>query len=81
MDDKVKIDYFAVSLPDLTIFDDDLDLRNKVHCHYLLALGYTGLQDKKMADQHLNALFKLDASHLDANMLLHLPVASLSVTI
>lgn len=43
MDDKVKMDYFAVSLPDLLIWDDDLDERNKIHCLYLIALGNLGL--------------------------------------
>ena len=41
--DKITIDYFAVSLPDLLVFDADLDLRNKVHCLYLMGLGYLGL--------------------------------------
>lgn len=37
--DKVKIDYFAVSLPDLQLFDEDLSVRNRAHCEYLIALG------------------------------------------
>ncbi len=40
--DKIKIDYFAVSLPDFLIFDADLDKKNKVHCLYMEALGYLG---------------------------------------
>lgn len=43
IDKEVKLDYFAVSLPDLLIFDDDLNLRNKTHCHYIAGLGYLGL--------------------------------------
>ena len=42
MHDEVKIDYFAVSLPDLVIFDDDLNKRNKIHCLYMEGLGYLG---------------------------------------
>ena len=30
--DNVKIDYFAVSLPDLLIWEDDLNKRNIIHC-------------------------------------------------
>src|SRR4051794_28633258 len=33
MDKAIKIDYFAVSLPDLMIFDDDLNVRNNIHCY------------------------------------------------
>ncbi|MBQ3900162.1 MAG: hypothetical protein II736_00410, partial [Clostridia bacterium] len=41
-DDDVKIDYFAVSLPDLLVFDDDLNRRNRVHCAFMKALGLAG---------------------------------------
>ncbi len=40
--DKIRIDYFAVSLPDLLVFDDDLDRRNRVHCNFMKALGLAG---------------------------------------
>ncbi|MDR0792174.1 MAG: DUF5107 domain-containing protein, partial [Chitinophagaceae bacterium] len=41
--DEMKIDYFAVSLPDLLIFDADLNQKNKAHCLYLKGLGSLGL--------------------------------------
>ncbi|MGV8096415.1 MAG: tetratricopeptide repeat protein [Mangrovibacterium sp.] len=41
--DEVKIDYFAVSLPDLLIWEDDLNERNLQLCRYLTELGLTGL--------------------------------------
>ena len=41
--DAVKMDYFAVSLPDFLVFDIDLNQRNEIHCLYMMALGYTGL--------------------------------------
>ncbi|WP_343671173.1 DUF5107 domain-containing protein [Chitinophaga sp.] len=41
--DKISLDYFAVSLPDLLVFEVDLDLRNHIHCLYLMGLGYLGL--------------------------------------
>ena len=37
------MDYFAVSLPDLLIWDDSLERKNLIHCKYMLALGYMGL--------------------------------------
>lgn len=43
LSDEMRIEYFAVSLPDFLIFEDDLNLRNKAHCCYLMGLGYLGL--------------------------------------
>ena len=43
--DEIKIDYFAVSLPDLLVFDTDLNEKNKNHCHYLKGLGELGLKN------------------------------------
>ncbi|OCX52338.1 DUF5107 domain-containing protein [Mucilaginibacter sp. PPCGB 2223] len=40
--DDIRLDYFAVSLPDLLVFEDDLSLRNKLHCLYMMGLGYLG---------------------------------------
>ncbi len=52
MNDNVRIDYFAVSLPDLLIWDDDLNLRNRELCYYLMALGYLGKQDTDSANRY-----------------------------
>ncbi|WP_373512904.1 DUF5107 domain-containing protein [Persicitalea sp.] len=43
LDDEIKLDYFAVSLPDMLVFDNDLNELNKMHCYYLIALGNLGL--------------------------------------
>ncbi|MDR2473672.1 MAG: DUF5107 domain-containing protein [Tannerella sp.] len=45
LNDKCRIDYFAVSLPDLAIWDEDLNVRNQIHCHYVMDLGYLGLKN------------------------------------
>ena len=42
MRDNVRIDYFAVSLPDFLIFDEDLNKRNRTHCNNLIKLGNRG---------------------------------------
>ena len=42
MNDNIKIDYFAVSLPDFLIFDADLNKKNKVLCLFMQSLGYLG---------------------------------------
>jgi len=41
--DVFKLDYFAVSLPDLQIWEDDLAKRNKQNCEHLIKLGELGL--------------------------------------
>ena len=70
MDDQIKIDYFAVSLPDLVIFDDDLNKRNKIHCLYMEGLGYLGLQQEQRAKTCFEHVLNMDASHQGA--LIHL---------
>ncbi len=62
--DHVVMDYFAVSLPDLQIWEGDLDLANRVHCKYMLALGYYGLGDKEHARRYLDEAWELDPNHL-----------------
>ena len=37
------MDYFAVSLPDLAIWDEDLTERNRAHCDLMARLGREGL--------------------------------------
>jgi tetratricopeptide (TPR) repeat protein len=66
MKDEVKIDYFAVSLPDFLVFEDDLNARNRAHCHYMMALGYLSLGDAGKAQQHFDNVLALNAAHLGA---------------
>ena len=61
--DHVTMDYFAVSLPDLLIWDDSLDAKNEIHCKYMLALGYYGLGDKAHAMKYLEEVEALDNNH------------------
>ncbi|MCX6309109.1 MAG: DUF5107 domain-containing protein, partial [Bacteroidia bacterium] len=63
MNDTIKLDYFAVSLPDLLIWDDDLTYRNKIHCNYLLGLGYLGLEEHAKAKKYLIEAAKKDINH------------------
>ena len=64
--DEVKIDYFAVSLPDLMIFDDDLDKKNKVHCHYLIGLGELGMGHTAEAMREFRKALEMDKNHQGA---------------
>ena len=61
--DKVVMDYFAVSLPDLLIWEDSLDIKNLIHCKYMLALGYYGMGDKKKGLRYLSEVENLDNNH------------------
>ena len=63
-DDPVIIDYFAVSLPELQIFDEDLEKRNRCHCLFMAALGHAGLGHKTELAKTLEALYELDPNHV-----------------
>lgn len=61
--EKVVMDYFAVSLPDLQVWDGSLDEMNRIHCLYMLALGYAGLGDKAHSERYLAEAEKLNINH------------------
>ncbi len=63
INDDVKIDYFAVSLPDFLIFDDDLNKKNKAHCYYLMGLSNLGLGEKEKARENFLEALKYDVNH------------------
>ena len=63
--DECRMDYFAVSLPDLAIWEDDLNRRNRIHCHYVMGLGHLGLGEREAALHHLQAALELDRNHPD----------------
>lgn len=64
LEDHVKIEYFAVSLPDFLIFEDNYTLKNRVHCYYLMALGNIGLRDYKKAKEFFNQALQLEPCHM-----------------
>lgn len=74
LNDKVKIDYFAVSLPNLLVFEDDLELRNKIHCYFMRGLGHLGMGSNDQANQAFTTVLSLDAEHLGAKQ--HLELAN-----
>ena len=61
--EKQMMDYFAVSLPDLLIWEDSLDTKNLIHCKYMLALGYYGMGDMEHAERYLEEVEALDNNH------------------
>lgn len=66
MNEKVSIDYFAVSLPDMLVFDKDINLSNTVHCKYLVGLGWLGLGNAALASACLSEVLRLDINHQGA---------------
>ena len=61
--EKQVMDYFAVSLPDLLIWEDSLDRKNEIHCKYMLALGYYGLGETEKGKRYLSELLQADINH------------------
>lgn len=67
-DDSVQIDYFAVSLPDFLVFEDDLNKKNKVHCLFMKALGLLGKGEKERAEKSFKKAAAIDNSHFAMNL-------------
>jgi tetratricopeptide (TPR) repeat protein len=58
-----KIDYFATSLPNLLLFEDDLVKRNRVDSIVLSALAHLGLGDTNKARRELETVLKEAPNH------------------
>lgn len=72
LNDEPKIDYFAVSLPNLLIFEDNLTLRNRIHCLYISGLGKAGLNQVAASKQLFEEILHVDSCHLGAKCHLNL---------
>jgi tetratricopeptide (TPR) repeat protein len=75
LEDTIRVDYFAVSLPDMQVFDTDLNAKNKIHCIYLQALGNLGKggqSEIRKPEELFRKVLELDANHQGA--LTHLRV-------
>ncbi|MGB4414643.1 MAG: DUF5107 domain-containing protein [Paludibacter sp.] len=79
LNDNCRIDYFAVSLPDLAIWDEDLNVRNLIHCKYVMGLGLLGQGDKKSAAKLFSEILELDVNHQGAQI--HLEMCYLTKTV
>lgn len=64
--DEVSYDYFAVSLPDTMVYENDIALGNKIYCTYLLALGKLGLGDSTEAKKKLEYILNRIPDHQGA---------------
>ncbi|MBE0699802.1 MAG: tetratricopeptide repeat protein, partial [Anaerolineaceae bacterium] len=68
LSDTVQVDYFAVSLPDFLVFDEDLTLRNQIHCHYMTGLGRLGLGEIQKAAAAFDWVLSRNANHSGAHL-------------
>ena len=68
--DEFKMDYFAVSMPDMSVFDADMNKKNEIHCYYLMGLGYLGLGNKEESQKYFEKAFSLDNTHQNARIYL-----------
>jgi tetratricopeptide (TPR) repeat protein len=73
MNSEVRIDYFAVSLPDMLVFDVDINHRNFVFCNYLVGLGKLGLGQIEEGKALLSKVLEMDVNHQGAAV--HLQMA------
>ena len=79
--DEVTMDYFAVSLPNFLVFEDDLSLRNQIHCLYLIALGHLGLCDHETAARYFDDILARDPNHLGATLYRQVDVAQIAANL
>ncbi len=66
--DAFKMDYFAVSMPDITSFDEDMTVKNQAHCWYLMGLGRLGLGEKEKAEAAFRKALELEPNHQNAQI-------------
>ena len=68
LDAQVRIDYFATSLPNFLLFDDDLQKRNRTECLFLRGLAKLGLRRIEESAADFREALTLDVNHLWAQV-------------
>lgn len=71
MKDQVKMGYFAVSYPELMIYNEDFTRKNKAHCYYVMGLGNLGLGNPEKAREAFEKTLELDPCHNNCRLLLN----------
>ena len=66
MDADIKIDYFATSLPNFLLFEDDLRRRNCIECLFLRGIVRLGLGRPAEAAIDLRQVLAMDRNHFFA---------------
>ena len=68
--DEFRMDYFAVSMPDMSVFDADMTEKNRLHCYYLMGLANLGLRKKQDAIRFFKQVLEGDCNHQNARIYL-----------
>ncbi len=63
LNDEFLMDYFAVSMPDMSVYDSDMNLKNKEHCYYLMGLANLGMGNPETARNWFKKVRQLERSH------------------
>jgi tetratricopeptide (TPR) repeat protein len=63
-----EIDYFATSLPNMLLFEDDLKERNTAACLLLMAYAQLGLGDIDKARSLFQQILQIDSNSLEARV-------------
>ena len=66
--DRVEDDFFAVSLPDFLIFEDDLTEKNRAHCYYLMGLSKLGAGEYAAAEENFEKCVEIDYNNQKSRM-------------
>lgn len=64
--DKASYDFFAVSLPEIDVYQEDLQLCNTQYCNYLRALGELGLSRRGEAERLFREILAIRPDHQGA---------------
>jgi tetratricopeptide (TPR) repeat protein len=68
MREEAKIDYFATSLPNFLLFEDDLQRRQRIEGLFLRGLARRGLGHNEEAMEDFRTVLDLDVNHIWAHI-------------
>lgn len=66
---NAQIDYFAISVPEFSIFEVDLNIINKAHCYYLLALCKQVMGDNNAKEAYIGKCIELNRNKLELTLI------------
>lgn len=69
---KAEYDFFAVSLPNLFVFDHDIQNYHQSYCYMLLGLSYIGKKDKIKAAENLQKALTFNPDNSRISLILNL---------
>ena len=76
--EKVEWDFFAVSAPAHSVYENDIQLDNYIYCTYLIGLGSLGKGDSETAEKCFREVLDINPAHQGARQ--HFYTKKFSVT-